>query len=122
MVLVDFWDSYSMIIRLVSMSDDRNLQSCLLFYMNDWFLECCFLLCLTLTTDNQLALSLGIWAMSSTAHIFSVDSKKRRISSRLLPRFTKKNREFSETYDCLSGNRLLFAISSQMNHLNTVLY
>ena len=111
-----------MIIRLGSMSDDRNLQSYMLFYVNDWIFGGCFLLCLTLTTDNQLALSLGIWAMSSTAHIFSVDSKKRRISSKFLPRFTKKNREFSETYDCLSGTRLLFAISSQMNHLNTVLY
>lgn len=122
MVLVGFGDSYSMIIRLVSMNDDRNLQSYLLFYVNDWILGGCFLLCLKLITDNQLALSFGIWAMSSTAHIFSVDSKKRRTSSTFLPRFTKKNPRISENYDCLSGNRLLFAISSQMNHLNTVLY
>ena len=92
-VLVDFGDSYSMIIRLVSMSDDRNLQSCLLFYVNDWFLECCFLLCLTLTTDNQLALSLGIWAMSSTAHIFSVDSRKTSDVFKISSTFSEKNSE-----------------------------
>lgn len=92
-VLVDFGDSYSMIIRLVSMSDDRNLQSCLLFYVNDWFLECCFLLCLTLTTDNQLALSLGIWAMSSTAYIFSVDSRKTSDVFKISSTFSEKNSE-----------------------------
>ena len=75
------------------MSDDRNLQSCLLFYMNDWFLECCFLLCLTLTTDNQLALSLGIWAMSSTAHIFSVDSRKTSDIFKISSTFSEKNSE-----------------------------
>lgn len=93
MVLVDFGDSYSMIIRLVSMSDDRNLQSCLLFYVNDWFLGCCFLPCLTLTTDNQLALSLGIWAMSSTAHIFSVDSRKTSDIFKVSSTFSEKNSE-----------------------------
>ena len=116
MVLVDFGDSYSMIIRFVSMSDDRNLQSYLLFYVNDWIFGDCFLLCLTLTTDNQLAMSLGIWDISSAAHIFSVVSRKKSDIFKIF------SHVFSETCNFLSDTRLLFALSSQMNHLNAVFY